>query len=402
VYDLNDERDRDDFKRELMRGNDYLEYTKKILAAGKLQSVRSGNYVGQTAPYGYRKIRVQGDGRTYYTLEPIPEQAEVVKRIFEMYRAGLGITRIAQQLNREHIPTQKGGKWDPETLPRMLQNVHYLGKVKWNARKEVIRIEEGRAIKSRPNAEEYLIFEGKHPAIISQELWDAVQERRGKIPKNPNAKNLTNPLAGLMWCSCGRAMTRRAYKDKEGKDRAAPRFHCNDRRHCGSASAKAEDIMAEVVKVLEGAVEDFEVRIRSGEDNSVDIHRQMVERLERKLESLKELEVKQWDEKLKGLMPPHIFDKLNPQTVAEIEEVHHALVEAREAMPEPINLQERVVTFKAALEAIRDPDAPVREVNKLLKACIERIDYHRERYSVVGVPKDVPETPIQLDFTLRI
>ena len=403
IYDLNNDRDREDFERELMRGNDYLEYAKKVMNAGKLQSVRAGNYMGQIAPYGYKRITIKEGGRTCHTLEPIPEQAVVVQRIFELYSQGLGYTRIAQKLDAEHYPPPKDTRWNPEIIPQMLVNVHYLGKVKWQSRKGVIRIEDGQVIKSRPHAEKYLIFEGKHPAIISQELWDAVQEIRGKITKNTSNKELTNPLAGIMRCSCGRMMMRRSFLDKDGTEKAAARFCCNDRRRCGSASARVTEVMAEVVKMLNETIEDFETRIENGGDNSAEQHRQLVDRLERKLATLKDLELKQWDEKLKGVMPAHIFDRLNAQTVEEIEEVHHALREAKNAVPEPVDLQERVVTFKHALEAVQDPNAPAKEVNKLLKACIERIDYHRERYSGVGSGKKSTEaTPVELHFTFKV
>lgn len=56
TYDLRDEYDRDAFERELKRGNEYLEYYKKIQARGKLLSVKEGNYVGSTAPYGFDRI----------------------------------------------------------------------------------------------------------------------------------------------------------------------------------------------------------------------------------------------------------------------------------------------------------------------------------------------------------
>lgn len=160
--------------------------------------------------------------------------------------------------------------------------------------------------------------------------------------------------------------------------------------------------MDEVVKVLQSAIEDFEIRIEAGTDNSAEIHRQMVERLERRLAELRDLEKKQWDEKIKGDIPAHVFQSLNSETVAEIEEVQHALCEAKNSTPEPMDLQAKVTTFRAALEALQNPDAPVREKNRLLKACIERITYSREKYTEVGTPKDMKETPIHLDFTLRV
>lgn len=401
TYDLRDDRDRESFERELMRGNEYLEYYKRIQQNGRLLSVQNGNYIGQTAPYGYKKVQYKEGKQKCFTLEPIPEEAEVVKMVFEMYRDGIGMQRIAYKLNEMHIPSAKGGKWSREVLQNMLSNVHYLGKVKWNCRPTVKTIEDGEVVASRPRAEEYLIYEGKQPAIIDQELFDAVQEIRSKIPRNPKNKDGFNPLAGLMFCECGRAVSARTFKNK-GVEYCAPRFLCSQQRECGNASATMSEIIDEVVKVLEATVEDFEVRIEKGTDDSAQIHHQLVERLEKRLRELQELEIAQWDAKTKGGMPDHVFERLNGETVAELAEVQQALCTARGSMPEPINLQEKVTSFRAALDALRDPDAPAKEKNKLLKACIERITYSRKRVGNNGHPKKGEETPILLDFKLRV
>lgn len=400
-YDLRDDRDRKSLERELMSGNEYLEYYKRIQQNGRILSVQNGNYIGQTPPYGYKKVQYKEGKQKCFTLEPIPEQAAVVKMVFEMYRDGIGMQRIADKLNAMHIPAPKGGKWSREGLSVMLANVHYLGKVKWNWRPTVKRIEDGEVVVSRPRAAEYLIYDGKQPAIIDQELWDAVQEIRGKIPRNPKNKDGFNPLAGLMFCECGRAVSARTFKNR-GVEYCAPRFLCSQQRECGNASATMSEVMAEVVKVLEATIEDFEIRIEKGTDDSAQIHHQMVEHLEKRLRELQELEIAQWDAKTKGGMPDHVFERLNGDTVAEIAEVQQALCTARGSMPEPINLQERVTTFRAALDALLNPAAPVKEKNKLLKACIERITYSRKRVGNNGHPKKDEKTPIQLDFKLRV
>lgn len=405
TYDLRDERDRDLFERELKRGNEFLEYQKRIMNNGRLLSVQNGNFIGQKAPYGLRKVQIKEGRRKCFTLEPDPETAPVVKMIFELYRDGVGMTRIADHLDALGIPAPGGGKWVPDTLPRFLRNEHYIGKVVWNRRAEVRRIENGEVIVSRPLAEEYLVYEGKHPAIIDQELWDAVQEIRGKIPPNPRAHNFKNPLAGLLFCKkCNRVMTRRTYRNpKTGRERSAPRVACTDQRRCKVASAALEDVLAEVVKVLRETVADFELRIDRGQDDSVEIHRQMVERLEKRLVELQELEITQWDEKTKGKMPAHVFDRLNAQTLAEMETVQHELCIAKDSIPEPIDLQARRVTFQAALDALLDPDAPAKEQNRLLKECIERIDYHRNKTNRrIPTGQSDPDAPIMLEFKLRI
>jgi len=61
-------------------------------------------------------------------LRIIPDQAEVVKKIYNLYIEGLGGVRIARQLNNENIPTQKKKKWTPVQILYILENKIYIGK----------------------------------------------------------------------------------------------------------------------------------------------------------------------------------------------------------------------------------------------------------------------------------
>lgn len=400
TYDLRDERDRDLFERELKRGNEFLEYTKKIMTNGKLLAVKSGQYIGTIPPYGYKKLIYKEGRKTCRTLTPDPEEAAVVNRIFELYRSGVGSTGICDALEREHARAPQGKNWSPTTVSNILFNVHYLGKVRWNYRQKALSIEDGQVKRQRLLADDYLVFEGLHPAIVDQELWDAVHEIKGKLPRKNIKKEMRNPLAGILYCSCGKAM---AYKQNrhKGKNVGLPRLGCSYVRCRENGTAIMQEILDEVAAVLREGVEEFEVKIEQGADNSAEIHRQLVERLEKRLATLQELEVKQWDEKTKGGMPDHVFHRLNSQTVAEIEEVTQALCEARNATPQHVDLRDKVVTFHAALDLLSDPDAPVKELNRLLQACIERIEYSRPKPEKIG-GKTGNEHPFRLDFTLRV
>lgn len=404
AFDLNDERDRDQFERELMRGNEYLEYTKKIRLNGRLASVKAGNFIGQTPPYGYRKIQYKEGRQTIHTLEPHPEQAPVVKRIFELYASGIGPTRMCAIFEAEHIPSPAGTKkWSPNSFKGMFTNVHYLGKVKWNQRKTVKSVEDGVVKVSRPHRSDYLIFEGKHPAIIEQELWDRVQAITGSHPRNTKAKNQINPLAGIFFCGCGSAMTARNYRNPDGTLRGEPRVLCGSRRICYNASASLSDITSETARVLREAIEDFEMRIEAGEDNRLEDHNAMVARMEKQLAALRQREVQQWAEKMQNNMPEHVFRALNDPVVAEIQELDMALSEARDATPEPLDLQDKITTFRATLDALLNPDTPVKELNTLLKACIKRITYNRDRPSEAGNRRNsLLNIPIRLHFELRL
>ena len=400
VYDLRDDRDRELFERELMRGNDYLEYYKRIQQNGRLLSVQNGNYLGNSAPYGFKKISYKEGKSMCYTLEPIPEEARIVKLIFEMYRDGYGSHKIARHLNEMGVKTKKGKKWSAESLKKMRTNEHYLGKVVWNKRKETRTIENGQVVVSRPLQSEYYVFPGKHPAIIDQELWDAVQDIRSKIPPVKNRAKCVNPFAGIVYCQCGRTMTLRKYYRK-GVERAPARLLCVDQVNCRTASCYVSEMQEAIVQVLTDAIADFDLKIKNNNSDAMQLHRDLIAENEKRLEDLDKLELAQWDKYTKEGMPEHIFRKLNTDLLQEREEVQQALCLMRDTMPEPVDYEKKKVMFSDALALLLDEDAPALEKNMLLKKCIDRIVYNREMKKNDNRRYGDPE-PIELDVHLMI
>lgn len=395
TYDLRDERDRDSFERELKRGNEFLEYQKRIMNNGRLLSVQNGWYIGNKPPYGYDLDTVKEGRRTCYTLKPNPEQAKVVRMIFEMYAKGIGSHRIARTLDSMGIPAPKGGKWSPESMKRMRSNEHYRGKVVWNKRRTVKKVEDGDVVSSRPVNHDYLSFPGRHEAIIDEELWDAVQETRDKIPAVKSKARCTNPFAGLVYCQCGRGMSRRTYKNTPA------RLLCADQVVCRTPSCTVDEMITEVVKVLAEVIEDFEIKIKNNAGDSVAAHRELVAQLEKRLAELEKLEVSQWEKYTQEGMPKHIFETLNTKVLREKEETQQALCTARDTLPEPIDYEKKKLMFSDAVRLLQDPKAPALEQNMLLKKCIDHIEYTRKRKNTGNRRWGDPE-PIELDIHLRV
>lgn len=381
IYDLRDEYDWDAFERELKRGNDYLEYTKKILNRGRLLSVSQGNYVGNTAPYGYDKTFVTEGKRKCPILVPNKEEADVVRMMFDLYvNKDMGCTNICKKFDAMGIKPPKGEYWSANAVTKMLQNIHYIGKVKWNHRKTMTIVEEGEFKKTRPVAKvgEYLIYDGKHEAIIPEELFNAAQAKKGKNTRQkPNTK-IRNPFAGLLWCKCGRAMSLRTYKNRD----AAPRLLCDGQTHCRTGSCLYTEIEDRVKVILSDCIKDFEVRLKSNEGDSVKLHMRLIKNLETKQKELEEKELAQWEAQADPdpakRMPQHIFQQLNEKLLKEKEDVRQALCKAYESMPEPVNYEEKIAQFTEALNALNSHDVDAETKNRLLKACIDRIEYHRE------------------------
>ena len=383
MYDLNDEYDWNAFESELKKGNDYLTYYKKIQKRGRIISVSNGNFIGNRAPYGYDRIVVMEGKKKCHTLAINPDEAPVVKLIFEMYLQGYGIFKIMDKLHELGIKTPRGKRWSQTTIGTILANEHYIGKVRWNHKKTVQIVKDGEIITKRPTAEDYLLYPGKHEAIIDEETFNAVQKKRGSLPKHKINTALVNPLAGLMYCTCGFAMKYNKYEVK-GVARAEPRYTCTYPTRCENASCKATELMEVLKNILATTLADFEVRVEAGEDETVEIHRQLVARLERKFAELEDLELEQWDKYTKKEMPKHIFDRLNAKVVEEKEEVQQALCTAKDSTPEPVNLKDKVSTLREILAMMDDPNAPVAELNALLKTCIERITYSRPKLQSIS------------------
>lgn len=386
TYDLIDEYDRDMFERELKRGNEFLEYQKKIMNRGRLLSVSQGNFIGSIPPYGYDKVFVTEGKRKSPILSVNEEQADVVRMIFDLYvNQNMGVYLICNRLDELHIKPPKGQYWSPPAIRDMLSNIHYIGKVKWNWRKTVTIVEDSEIIKTRPKSKDgdYLVYDGKHEAIISEELFNAAREKQGRNHRAKPTTKVRNPFAGLIRCKCGRSMTLRFYKTPDGKEKSSPRLICDNQSHCNNGSCLYSEMNDLVVNILKQSIADCDIKLKRNTDDSVKVHAKLIKSLEKKLSDLQAKELSQWESQSdpdpQKRMPQHIFQMLNAKLLKEKEEVETTLREAYNSMPTPTEYSQRRAKLQDALNALQDENIEAAEKNKLLKTCIERIEYSREK-----------------------
>ena len=240
------------------------------------------------------------------------------------------------------------------------------------------------------------MFDGKHPAIISEELFAAAQKKRGTHSRVKANRELRNPLAGLVFCQCGKAMSYRTYKDGDGVERSAPRLLCDQQSYCHTQSVTYDDLLAKVVDILKSCIADFEIQLKADGKNTADRHAAQIKRLETRLDELNQKEVAQWEKYTEEGMPKAVFDKLNEKVLAEKETVIQAIETAKLDTPTVEMFQERIARFSEALTALQDPNRSATDKNRLLKACIERIDYSREQGT------RWQQTEYALDVTLKV
>jgi len=126
VYDLENDRQRQYFQDDLLRGSSYLSQVKEVLATGREIAVtKKGAFIGSVAPYGYKKVKI---GKLC-TLEPHETEADVVRMIFDLYvNQGITFHSIGRKLDSMGIKPRSGDTWRDTTLRQMISNHHYIGK----------------------------------------------------------------------------------------------------------------------------------------------------------------------------------------------------------------------------------------------------------------------------------
>ena len=373
-FDLAEARDRDFFQRELERGNDYLEYTRCIMQNGLRLCVEQGWYVGSQPPFGYRKVSVKDGRRTVHTLEPVPAEAEAVLLMFRMYAAGSGAAAICQALNNAGVPPRAADIWRPPVIYRILDNPHYLGLVRYDHRKQERVIVDGELKKQRAVRKDAPLYPGKHPAIVPQDLWDAVQRARAArhLPPVRSHLDIQNPLASLVYCECGSVMVKAAQTKGRGI-----RIHCKDQARCGNAGCTIDVLLREIASVLRAELEDFTV-CAAGDSAAADAVDRQVRLLQARVDSLSAKRDGLWGLLAEG-MPRDVFDRLSAKNEEELAAASHALSEALDAADRAAGAAAVEASLYGALGALDAKDAPVKELNTLLRVVIDRITYRRER-----------------------
>ncbi len=162
---------------------------KERMGRGKREKAKRGKKNSGPAPYGYRNPSPGADGRG--TLVVVPEQAAVVRRIFDLAAAGKGDAAIATALNHAGVPAARGGGWGKSSVASVLRNVAYLG----TAASNIWVAEKGsRNFRLRLSNDRAIVVEHAHPAIVDQAAWDAYHNR----PKAVRAKT-PRLLSGLLY-----------------------------------------------------------------------------------------------------------------------------------------------------------------------------------------------------------
>lgn len=154
--------------------------SKRVVTAFRMR-MENGECVSTNAPFGYELSENN-------ILQIVPEQAEIVRRIYDLYLAGNGSNRIVEILNNEGVPSVNG-KWTMVGVRYILTNEKYIG----DTLHQKTYTPQIFPLRNRPNnaAVDQFYVEDTHEAIVSRKVFDAVQarlHRNGNKAKQDKAK----------------------------------------------------------------------------------------------------------------------------------------------------------------------------------------------------------------------
>lgn len=394
IYDPQNEFDEEYFEFGLFMSRREYKTIKRRLNNGRISSVNEGKYVGNKSPYGYMRVKLPKEKG--WTLEPIPEQAAVVQMIFNWYVNGdngerLGVSKITRKLNDLGIPSKFRNDWSPSSIRDILSNPTYIGKVRWNRRKTQKKIIDGIVVLQRPRNDDYILQDGRHPAIISTELYEAAQKIRSKNPPRPvNGRNtIKNPLAGIVYCGgCGRSMVRRPYTDAR-KDSLMCAY-----TSCSNVSSRLELVESAVIQGLWDLLERYELNTDLKDDNATQEIMQketLLENRQDELEQLTKQKTRLYDFLEQGVYTSEVFLERSEELRKKTLDCSAAIQKLEEEIEKECQMLERRENFvprcRHILEHYWEWDVQTR--NNVLKELVEKIVYTKMKKNARGHADDI-------------
>ena len=232
---------------------------------GRREKARQGGWNGGFAPYGYYLKDNQ--------LLIEETEAEAIRIIFDKFaNSDIGLGGVAKYLNLQgikKIPRQNGTleTWSSHFIRLILDNPVYCGKIAYGRRTRE-KVKGTKNEYKQVHAEDYILEDGQHEGIISEELWQKVHAKRMATGiKQPSkiGKDRSHLLTGILKCPlCGSSMytNKHAWTNKDGTYKEVYYYICGRNKqerghHCDyKASLRKIDIEPLVIEAVKELVSD--------------------------------------------------------------------------------------------------------------------------------------------------
>ncbi len=251
--------------------------SKRVMGARKL-AAQQGAYIGSTAPYGYNAEKVNGIRK----LVPHPENARIVRYLFESYAAGIPYKEMVSCLYREkvhrisdynkyrHTFREDGEilhQWNPGVIRGVLGNPVYAGRLVQGKTKSGVQAGQKGTCHTQQN--EWITVENSHEPIITPELFDMVHSALtgadGQTENKSGAmkravRDDENIFRHILYCGgCGGKMHARYYQSRVNGARKysydCRRIYYIDGRKCSRNDISEEQLESYVLEQVREILE---------------------------------------------------------------------------------------------------------------------------------------------------
>ena len=232
---------------------------------GRREKARQGGWNGGFAPYGYYLENNQ--------LLIEETEAKAIRIIFEKFgNSDIGLGGVAKYLNLQgikKIPRQNGKleTWSSHLIRQILDNPVYCGKIAYGRRTRE-KVKGTKNEYKQVHTDDYILEEGQHEGIVSEELWEKVRAKRiatGIKQPSKVGKDRSHLLTGVLKCPmCGSSMytNKHAWTNKDGTYKEVYYYICGRNKqerghHCDyKASLRKTDIEPLVIEAVKELVSD--------------------------------------------------------------------------------------------------------------------------------------------------
>ena len=398
IYDPNNEMDEEYFEFGLFMSRREYNTIKRRLSRGKEASLREGKWISGKTPFGWLREKLPNDKG--YKLIPHPEQASVLRQIYNWYTgdgcARIGAQAIATRLNSLGVPTNSGSPWRTDSVLDVLRNPANAGWIKSGGRPETKRIVDGVVVVSRPRTrqEDLKLYKGLHDGLISQEQYDkAVSLSYSSAnPRGKGAWRTATSLAGLVRCDqCGRVMVRRPSSGGRRDALLCPSYGC------ATVSAWYDDVEEAVLDALRGWLRELELGeaaapddapMRSALESSISADRKQLAKLEAQ-------EARAYELVETGVYTPEIFLQRSQALAAEKQVVVSRIWENQAAIDDLSRARQSRARLAPAVRRVLETyplSGSPQEKNDLLKTVLQKILYHKQSKSCAKSGSDMHVT----------
>ena len=327
---------------------------------GHQQAIKSSVVLGNSRIFGYVK-----DGGKLVIDE---EQAEMVRKLFELYATGqYSMKQIETIFWQKGYRNHNGNKIAHTTMSNMIANPKYKGYYVGNKVRVIDMFSKKQ--KFLP-PEEWVMFKDETgeivPAIVSEELWDRANEilkqRSDDVKSRQGICNHQNLLTGKLFCThCGAAYYRRESKDKNGNKNS--KWVCSGKIKNGADSCPSFPIYEEEIKPLLFEVfQETEVNVAALIDEYMEMYRSLDEdnqipkqiaQQKERLDLAQKKKSKLLEYNVTGQLSDADFLSMNKACTEEIKDAEAQILELEQQLFSQEEFRKHMDTVRATLEAAR-------------------------------------------------